>query len=227
METVGTSFPAAIIFFKYSTEYFSLIFSAFVVWIVVVSSVGISMCALDISPSAETVNFSLSPIKETLSPTISTSSIASTSCSAFVVIVNGKFKSGIFCSRSSASIMGRENVLFVLLFSVTSSLLSTTSNVIISFGFARLSTCLRLLRFKERRTSFSTSYSTKLVARSLKMTIATFAGSIATSSIPVFVILKRASVTNSLMIEILSLRYFGSANVNFMVVPLMHYSQYY
>jgi len=45
----------------------------------------------------------------------------------------------------------------------------------------------------------------------------------ATSSIDSVVILNLASVTSSLIIEMLSLRYFGSANVNFILHPITYF----
>ena len=93
-----------------------------------------------------------------------------------------------------------------------------------SFGLALLIICFRLLRFIAISTSFFMSYSVNVLLRSLNITMATFAGSIATSSMDSLVTLNLASLTKSEIIDIDSFRYFGSARVNFMICP--HNKQY-
>lgn len=59
------------------------------------------------------------------------------------------------------------------------------------------------------------------------MTIATFAGSIATSSIPSLLILNLASVTKSEITEMLSLSSVGSASVSFMCFSPLEFSDFW
>ena len=220
MLTSFASFPALIIFFKYSIEYFALIFVGLVVLIFVSSLCFISMCALLRSPSADIVNFSGSTASVTLSATISASEIASFSTMLVVPIAIGNVRFGIRCSFSSSSINGRLNVLVVPPLSIICSLLSVvTSRVRMSLAPTLLSICLKFVRLIAISCSFSTSYSVKLLDNSLKMTIATFAGSIAIISSPSLVILNLASLTRSEMTDMLSFSNVGSASTSLIFVP--------
>ncbi len=219
MLTSFASFPALIIFFKYSIEYFALIFAGLVVLIFVSSLCFISMFAFDKSPSADIVNFSGSAARVTLSATMSASDMASLSTMLVVPIAIGKVKFGILCSFSSSSISGRLKVLVVEPFRRICSLLSlVTSSVSMSVAPTLLSICLKFARFIDISCSFSTSYSVKLLDRSLNMTIATFAGSIAIISSPSRVILNLASLTRSDITDMLSFSNVGSASTSLIFV---------
>lgn len=220
MFTSSASLPAFIIFFKYSIEYFALIFAVLVLLIFVSSPCLISMCALLRSPSADIVSFSGSAAKVTLSATMSASAIASLSTMLFVPIVIGNVRFGILCSFSSSSISGSENVLVVPPFRSICSLFSpVTSSVSMSLAPTLLSICLKFARFIAISCSFSTSYSVKLLDNSLKMTIATFAGSIAIISSPSRVILNLASLTSSDITDMLSFINVGSASTSLIFSP--------
>src|SRR3989338_7241064 len=219
MCTSSASFEPPTIFLRYSTEYLDLTFALPATFMLTSSLAFISIFALDKSPSATMLSFCDSASKDRLSATISTSSTASFNklAGAFITALN--FKSGIFCSFSSSSIIGNENVLVVLLLNCNTSLFSSSSKESISSGFALLNICFRLFRLIASSTLSLTSYSVKQLLNSLNMTMATFAGSIATSSIAFGVILKVASLTSSEIMLTESFKYFGSANVNLIVYP--------
>ncbi len=218
MKKIDTSFaslPALIIFFRYSIEYFAFTFAGVWLCILVSSPFLISMCALLRSPSAEIVNLSGSAANVTLSATMSASDIASLSTMLFVLIATGNVRFGILCSFSSSSMSGSENVLVVFPLSCICSLLSAgSSSVSMSLAPTRLRICLKFCRLTAISWSFWTSYSVKLLDRSLKMTMATFAGSMAMSSNPSLVILNRASLTKSEITDMLSLINVGSASTS-------------
>lgn len=220
MLTSFASFPAFIIFFRYSIEYFALIFAGLWLCIFVSSLLLISMFALLRSPSAEIVSLSGSAAKVTLSATMSASAIASFSTVLLVLITIGKLRFGILCSFSSISINGRLNVLIVPPFSCICSLFSPdNSSVSMSLAPTLLRICLKFARLIAISCSFSTSYSVKLLDNSLNMTIATFAGSMATSSSPSLVILNLASLTRSEITAMLSFSNVGSANTSLILLP--------
>lgn len=216
--TLSASFPALIIFLRYSIEYFDFVFSWFSVCIFVSSPFLISMFALLRFPSAAMANVSGSAENVTLSAMMSASAIAFVRMLLVVLIFTGNVKFGILCSFSSNSISGMLKVLVFLPFSLMCSLLSSVmSKVRISFAFTLLRICLKFARFIAISLSFSMSYSVKLLDNNLKITIATFAGSIAIISSPSRVILKLASFTRSEITLMLSLRMVGSANTSFII----------
>ncbi len=188
-------------------EYFALMVLSFSMSILMSSPLFISMFALLRSPVAVMLNLFGSAMKLTLSATMSTSSMALLSVVLGRVMLTGKVSVGTFCSRSSNSRRGMLNVLIVFDLSCTSSLLSfVTLRLTMSFALARLRTCLRFVRLRLISFSSGTSYVAKQLLRSLKMIMATFAGSIAISSISFFFILNLPSVTSSEMMVMLSLR---------------------
>ncbi len=193
-------------------EYFALVFSLAATF--VVSESLISMAAVFRSPSAWSESLPGSATMLTDSETMSASLIASLKSAESASMFTGKLSSGTFWSFSSMSIIGRLNVLVDADLSCILSLLASSSSVSMSVGLARLSICLRFVRFMAISAGFSTSYSVNAVGRSLKITIATFAGSIATSSMPSLEILSFASFTSSEIIDMLSFKYFGSASVS-------------
>src|SRR3989338_1794475 len=160
------------------------------------------------------------------SATTPISSIASSRRFDGSSILVENFSSGIFCSLPSASIKVSLNVLVVSPFILTMSWLSFWSIPIskVSEGFALRRICLNWSRFIAILVSFSTLYSTKALASIRNITIATFAGSIAMSSILFLSILILTSLTNSEIILMLSLSNLGSASTNFIFpIPKSRY----
>lgn len=167
------------------------------------------------SPEPETSNLFFSAWKDMLSLTMSMSSIASFKDSEGSSIIAFGSSFGTLCSFSSKSINGKSNVLVLFAFRVTFSLLSAISRLNTSLPLALLKTCFKLPRFNAITSSFFIEYSAKDELGILNITMATLAGSMATSSNTSLEILNLASVTRSDIMLMLSFNSFGSASVSF------------
>ena len=143
------------------------------------------------------------------------SSIASSNKLEGSSMLPENFKSGSLCPWPPKSSRARLNVLFESPESSIFSLFLFNSRVKTSEDFALLSICFKLSRLTEISRGSSTEYSTKAELSKLNLTIATLAGSIATSSILSLPILKVTSFTNSEMMFIGSLKNLPSAKVSF------------
>ena len=164
---MGESLTPAIIFFRYSMEYFERIFAGDCVFILVSSEAVISTCAFETSPSARMENFSGSAIRLTDSPAMSASSMASLSACEGSWTTTGKVRLGILSAFSSVSRMGMLNVRVDPERRVMLSLFSATSRESTSDAFALRKICLRLPKLMAMVVSCSTSYSVNALARSL------------------------------------------------------------